>query len=189
VLADADRLCDLRHLLDLVVDFRRADAHAARIERRVRAAMDDDAAMRGPLGEIAMAPDIVEALEIGAVIFGAVRIVPEFDRHGWEGAGADEFALLADNVPPFLVPDIDGHAERRSLDFTDPYRLGRNAEHEAGDDVRAAGNRGEMNVLLDALIDEGEAVGRQRRPRRRDQPDGGKVMRFDRPQAGFVDGV
>ena len=41
VLADAERLGDLRHLLDLVVDLRRADPHAARVERGIRAAMDD----------------------------------------------------------------------------------------------------------------------------------------------------
>ena len=95
VLADADRLDDLRQLLDLVVDLGGADPYAARIERRIGAAVDDHAAMPGPFGEIAMAPDIVEALEIGGVVLLAVRIVPEADRHRGEGAGADELALLA----------------------------------------------------------------------------------------------
>src|SRR5690349_22614014 len=63
ILADAKRLGDFRHLLDLIVYLGRAYAHAAGIERRVGAAMDDHAAMRGPFGEIAVAPDVVEALE------------------------------------------------------------------------------------------------------------------------------
>ena len=54
-----------------------------------------DAAMRGPFGEIAVAPDIGEALEIGGAVFRAVGIVPEADRHRRERLGADQFALFA----------------------------------------------------------------------------------------------
>ena len=35
----------------------------------------------GPFGEIAMVPDVREALEIGVVIFASRRVVPEADRH------------------------------------------------------------------------------------------------------------
>ncbi len=111
ILADAERLGDLRHLLDLVVDLGRADAHAAGIERRVGAAVDDHAAMLGPFGEIAVAPDVVEALEIGGVVFLAVGIVPEGDRHRGERPDADELALLLPDRLAVVVPDVDGHAE------------------------------------------------------------------------------
>jgi hypothetical protein len=57
VLADADRLDHFGNLLDLRIDFRRADAHAGRIERRIGAAIDDHAAVLRPFGEIAMRPD------------------------------------------------------------------------------------------------------------------------------------
>ena len=40
-----------------LLDFRRADAHAGRIERRIGAAIDDHAAVLRPFGEIAMRPD------------------------------------------------------------------------------------------------------------------------------------
>ena len=90
-----DALEHLRQLLDLAVDLRRADAHAAGIEHRVRAAIDDDAAMLGQLDIVAMAPDVGEALEIGGAVFLAVGVVPESDRHRGEGRGADQLALLA----------------------------------------------------------------------------------------------
>ena len=58
----------LGQLLDLAVDLRRADAHAAGIEHRVGAAVDDHAAVLGQLDIVAVAPDAREALEIGGVI-------------------------------------------------------------------------------------------------------------------------
>src|SRR5690606_22332063 len=110
-------------LLDLVVDFSGADAHATRIERRVRTAIDDDAAMVSDFGEVAVAPGVVEALKVGGVIFGTVRIVPEHHRHAWEGVGADQLALLGRDLVAVVVPDLDRHAEPRTLNFADPYRL------------------------------------------------------------------
>ena len=85
VLADGERLEHLGDLLDLAVDLRGADAHAAGVERGVGAAVDDHAAVLGPFGEVAVAPDAGEALEIGGVVFGAVGIVPEADRHRRNG--------------------------------------------------------------------------------------------------------
>ena len=157
---------DFRHALDLRVNLRRADAHAAGIERGVGAAVDDDAAMRGPFGEVAMRPDAGKPLEIGAPVLRAIRIVPEHDRHGREGHGADELALLAPDRAARLVEHIDRHAEARPLDLAAPDGLRRYAEHEAGDDVGAAGNRGEVDIRLDRLVDEIEILRRQRRTRR-----------------------
>ena len=108
--------------------------------------MDDHAAMRCPFGEIAVAPDILETLEIGGVVFLAVGIVPESDRHRGEGPGADELALLLPDRTRLVVPDVDGHAEPRRLDLARPDRLDRHAEHEAAHDVGAAGDRGEVHV-------------------------------------------
>ena len=59
------------------IDLGGADAHAAGIERGVGAAVDDDAAMLGPFGEVAVAPDAGEALEIGGAVLRAVGVVPE----------------------------------------------------------------------------------------------------------------
>jgi hypothetical protein len=143
---------------DLVVDFRRADAHAAGIERRVRAAMDDHAAMLGPFGEIAMAPDIVEAGEIGGVVFRAVGSFQNIT--GMEGKG------LVQTSSPFsprtglalVVPDVDGQAEPAPGSRPRQTGLSRIAEHEAADDVGAAGDRGQLHVGLMPLVDEGETL-------------------------------
>ena len=151
--------------------------------------MDDQPAMRRPFGEVAMAPDIVEAVEIGGVIAAAIGIVPEADRHGGKRLAADQFALAARQRRTVLVPDVDGEAEARPLDLALPDRLVRNAEHEAGDDVGAAGDRGEMDVALDGVIDEGEALRRQRRARRGDDLQRREIVRLAGLEAGLVDAV
>ena len=117
ILADGDGLLHFRNLLDLRVDFRRPDAHAAGIERRVRPAVNDDTAVSGPLGEIAVAPDVRKPLEIGGVVFLAVGIVPEHHRHRRERLRADEFALLLDDVLSVVRPHIHRHAEARRRRF------------------------------------------------------------------------
>ena len=51
----------------------------------------------------------------------------------------------------------------RALDLAAIHRLGRTAEHEAGDDVGAAGDRGQVHVGLDGAVDVVEALRQQRR--------------------------
>ncbi len=181
VLADARGLGDLRHLLDLGVDLGGADAHAAGVQRGVRAAMDDHAAMLGPFGEVAMAPDVVEALEIGRVVLLALRVVPE--ETGMDGKG------FVQTSSPFSAGSADPGRPRRRRPcpgrppgFRRPHRLGRHAEHEAGDDVGAARDRGEVHVALDAFIDVAKSLRRQRRAGGGDGADGGQVVAVDRPE-------
>src|SRR3978361_1609653 len=57
VLPDYQPFEHLRQLLDLTVDFGRADPHATRIQHRIRAAMDDHAVVRCQLDVVAMVPD------------------------------------------------------------------------------------------------------------------------------------
>src|SRR5215470_15980297 len=61
VLTDHDALLHFLQLLDLAIDFRRADAYAARVEGGIGTPMNNDAAVFGPFREVAMVPDIVEA--------------------------------------------------------------------------------------------------------------------------------
>ncbi len=68
VLADHQRFEHFRQLFDLAVDLRRADAHPARVQRRVGTAVDDHAVMCGELREVAVAPDVGETLEIGGTV-------------------------------------------------------------------------------------------------------------------------
>src|SRR5690606_26825757 len=116
----------------------------------------------------AMAPDILEAVEISGIIFGPAGVVPEADRHGRKRFRADELALLTAHGMTLVVPHIDRHAERRPLDLAGPDRLHRHRIDEAGHDVGAARYRGQMHVLLDAVIDEGKTLRRKRRAGRGD---------------------
>src|SRR6266536_1945016 len=77
ILADDDALHDLVELLDLAVNLGRSDAHAARIERGIRATVDDHAVVRGELDPVAVAPDARKTLEIRSAILRAVGSVPE----------------------------------------------------------------------------------------------------------------
>src|SRR3546814_10051914 len=66
------------------------DAHAARIEGGVGAAVDDDAVVPGQLDEVAVAPDARIGLEVGGAVALVVRVVPEADWHAGEGPRSEE---------------------------------------------------------------------------------------------------
>ncbi len=160
-----------------------------RVKRRVRAAVNDHAAVRGPLREVAVAPDIREAVEIGAVIFLPVRVVPEFDRHRRKRLGADEFAALAGNRLAAVVPDFHRHAERGRLDFTPPDRRGRIRTDKACRKIGAAGYGSEVNVRFDRFIDVVETFRHQRRAGRGEHAHRGEIVRVLRAQPGLLSGV
>src|SRR5690606_22715046 len=118
--------------------------------------------------EVAVVPDARKALEVGGVVARAVRVVPEADRHRGEGPGADQLALLAAQRPRLVVEDLDRHAQAALLDLPAPDRADGIAAGEAAQDVGAAGDRGEADVLLDPAVDVVEALGHQRRAGRGD---------------------
>src|SRR5262249_48481628 len=123
ILADDQRLQHFWHLLHLAINLCRADAHAAGIEHRVRAAVDDEAAMLRLRGEIAVAPDTREPREIGVVVLAAIGIVPESDGHAGEGTAADELALFIHRRSFAVIgEDVNGHAEARCLNLAAPHR-------------------------------------------------------------------
>ena len=102
------------------------------------------AAACGEHGEIAVAPDVREALEIRGAVAAAVGIVPETDGHRREGRGADEFALQALQRPAVVVEDLDVHPEPAALQFAAIDGQRGIAECKAGHDVGAAGDRREL---------------------------------------------
>ena len=164
ILADGDAFNNLVQFFNLPINFRRADAHAARIERRVRAAMDNHAAARGPGHMVAVTPDIVEPFEIGAPIPGAIRVVPESERHGGEGLGADQFAFFAGGRRAVVRIDVHRHAERRALNLAPPHGLGRVSQDETADDVRSTGDRGQKNIFLHVPVNIIETFRREGEP-------------------------
>ena len=160
----------LGDLLDLRVDFGRADAHAAGIERRVRAAVDDHAAMLGPFGEIAMAPDIRESARNRRRDISRrrdrSRTRPASTGTAWCRRARPSRSRSACR----RRPDVDRHAEaaapgsRRAR----PATVGSPSD-EARDDVGAARDRGQhARRCLIASIDVIEALRRKRRAGRGD---------------------
>src|SRR5258708_11150886 len=81
LLSDHQALDDLGKLLDLPIDLRRADSHAAGIERGVAAAVDDESAPGRQLSPVAVPPDAAIYLEVRRPVLASIRIIPERHRH------------------------------------------------------------------------------------------------------------
>ena len=123
VLADDEALDDFGQLLDLAIDLRRADAHAAGIERRVGAAVDDEAVVRGQLDIVAVAPDAGKALEVAARYLASSG---SFQKPiGIDGNGAVQtsspLSPRRDRLA-VVVEDVDRHAEAAALQLAAPDR-------------------------------------------------------------------
>ena len=71
---------------------------------------------------------------------------------------------------PGVVVDVDLHAETAALQLAAPHGQRGRAEREAGHDVGAAGDRRQAEVVLHALVDVIEALGRERAARREQRP-------------------
>src|SRR5665811_2075230 len=114
-MADHDRILDLWHGLDRPVDLCRADPDSRGIEGRVRAAIDDDAALRTNLDEVAVRPDSREVLEVCGVVAVSSGVLPERHRHGRKRLRTDEFSLATDVRMTMAVPRLHSHAESAGL--------------------------------------------------------------------------
>src|SRR5690606_11437640 len=137
LLTDGHRFQYFFDTFHLPVDLCCADAHAAGVEDGIRAAVDDQPATPGLFGIIAMGPYTGEALEVGGPVAAAVRVVPEAQRHGREGTGADQFTLLVEDALALIVPYLHRHSQTRALQLAAPHRQRRAAEGETGDDIGA----------------------------------------------------
>src|SRR6266581_3413499 len=182
-LADGERLHHLVQLLHLPVNLGGADAHAARIEHRVRPAVDDHAFVRGDLAPVAVGPDAGIALEIRGAVFLPVGVVPEPDRHRREGPRADELPLAPFHRTALVVEHLDFQAERLALDLAAPYRQDGIPKNEAAADIGAARDRREAQVALDRPVYVVEALGRERRSRREHGAQVLELVRFRRRDA------
>src|SRR5262249_22673615 len=162
-----------------------SDPDASRFQRRVRSAVDDDAAVPGEAAPVAMPPDARVSLEIAHTIFRTVRVIPEADRHRRKRRLADELTRLVAKRVAFRSEDSEVHAEAWHLDLATQDGKIRTSPRKEPDDVRTAGDRGQMDIRLDRPVDEVEAFGRERRSGRRDRPDRGEIVRLDRFQTGL----
>src|SRR5581483_2634423 len=117
--------------------------------------------------------------------FFPVRIVPEPDRHRGERRRADELAFLLAHRTAVFVVHLDLHAESAALDLPAPDRTGGIAEREAAHDVRAAGDRCELNVAFHVRVHVIEALGHEWRTRREYRFHAGEIVRLRGLEAGF----
>ena len=125
-------------LLDLSIDFGRADADPAGIQHGIRAPVDDEAVVRGALDVVAVMPHARIVLEVGGAVTPVVRVVPEADRHRREWPRAHQLPFLSAYRPAGFVKDLDSHPHLGTLDLTTPDRSRRDATHETADDVGPA---------------------------------------------------
>ena len=153
LLADGDAVHHFGDGFHLAIDFGSADAHTAGIQRCVRAAMDNHAAVGGYLGEIAMRPDAIELVEIGGAILGLIVIVPEADGCAGKGFRANQLALSAWQRTATFIEYVHRHAQPFALQFAFVHRQPRAAQSETGDEVRAAADGGQRHVCLDIAVD------------------------------------
>jgi hypothetical protein len=181
LLADHQGFDHLLELFHLAVDLGGADAHAARVEGRVGAAIDDQPVVGGDLGVVAVAPDVVEAREIRRPVPGAVVVVPEADRHHREGRVHTSSPFSPRTGVP--VSSNTSTAMPRPLHWISPATPAAwVAEHEARNDVGAARDRRQAEVGLDLAIDVLEALRHQRAAGGEHRPQRGEVV--GRPDAG-----
>ena len=111
-----------------------------------------------------MRPDAGELFEIGGAVLAVALVAPEIKRRGGERLGAAQLARLVDRgLAAVVAQDAHVHAQRRALQFAAVHRQNRAAGEEAGDDVGAAGDRRQAQVLLDLAVDVIEAFRRQSR--------------------------
>src|SRR5207302_6678869 len=90
LLADGYALQHLGKLFHLPINLRCPNAHPAGIQRGVAPAIDDVAAIASHLGPVTVPPYAGEIIEARGAILGAIRIIPELDRHAGERLGTDQ---------------------------------------------------------------------------------------------------
>eukprot|EP01139_Manchomonas_bermudensis_P024013 Amastigsp_a841901_140.p2 type:complete len:466 gc:universal Amastigsp_a841901_140:208-1605(+) len=164
LLPDADRVRDRRHRLEDAVDFRRAEANAARVEGPVRATKHDDAAgARREDHEVAVRPHVGIHREVSFAVLGPVAVAPEEHRHRGERLGTHQIAALVGDSLAVARKRVHGHTEVAALHLAAVDRKIGVRAREARDDVCAAGDRAEHDRGFDCRVDKVELRGLQRR--------------------------
>ena len=85
-----------------------------------------------------MPPDAGEMFEIGSLVFDIIRVIPEFDRHGWKRLCAAQLALFTGNRLAVIIKNINRKAKRARLDLARMHRLDSGAKNKASHDIGAA---------------------------------------------------
>ena len=99
------------------------------------------------------------------MVFFAVRIIPEIDRHGWRGRGADQFPLLVNDRVSVFVKGFHLHGQVPALEFSGIDRPHGIAPGKTPVDVRPAGDGSQLEILLNLTINIFKSFNRKGRPR------------------------
>src|SRR5205085_2906636 len=94
-----------------------ADSDTTGIQRGVRAAVDNEPAVRCRRDPVAVMPHAWKALEVGGPILRAIGIVPESDRHRGKRVRADELARRMFKLPSRWIERAHIHAQPRGLNL------------------------------------------------------------------------
>eukprot|EP01136_Pigoraptor_vietnamica_P039846 Opistho-1_new@856 len=181
LLCHAQAVGDLGEGLHDVVNLGAAKADASGVQRAVAAPKHPDAASRRcNLHKVAVRPHSVVLAEVRAAVLGAVGVVPERDGHRGEGHRAHKLTALVKHGVAAFVPALHLHAEVARLDLTPDDGKGGIRTREARDDVSAARNRAEEDVLLDARVHVVKALGLEGRARRENRTHSVQLVRLNR---------
>ena len=98
-----------------------------------------------------MRPDAGKARDEAALKAGPIRIGPEAEWQGWRRPGTDK--LAGGRAYRFARSGINlnGHAQTSGTDSPRATRAATGYQREAGHDVSAAGNRGQLRAVLDCI--------------------------------------
>ena len=176
VLADADRFHDFGKGLHLTIDLGGADADASWIEHCIAATMNDVPVVFRGCCEIAVRPNLREALEIGGPITIVVSVFPEANGCRRKGSGTDQLTFLLMYSLALGIPDFNRHAKTRRLQLTFEHREQGIAQNEAGNQVSTTTHGNEVKIGLDVAIDVTKAFMGQGRACRDQHPYCRKVM-------------
>ena len=182
--ADHQRLGDLRHGLEHVVEVAAAQAHALPVERRVRTTVHGDAAVGVHRHPVPVAPHAGPGVEVGLGVALCVRVAPQGHRHRGHGLGDDEVPHSVDHRDAVLVPRRAVHARQSAADAPRSHRGVLVGADERAGDVRPAAGRVDPQVRADVLHDPAVAVRRQRRPADHEMPQPAQVVLLPGRDAG-----
>ena len=188
ILPDGQCLDDLFEAFDGCVDFGCADAYTTGVQHSVGSPVDDDAVVLCDGGVVAVMPDAGKAFEVGGAILGAVRVVPEADRHRRKWLRAHQLAAVAADGLAGVVEDVYGHTQGAALNLAAVHGADRATAGKARHDVSAAGDGGQQHIGLDGLVYEVESVRQQRRSGGQHGSQLAEIDAVDRNERAFLQG-
>ena len=117
VLTNGNAFLDALHLLNLSVNFGRANTHTTRIKRCIRPSMYNQAMVLCFFNPVTMMPDIFITLKIGVFILGIVLIIPKSDGHRGDSICTDQLSSPCALLYGFaiIIKNINGCSQSWSL--------------------------------------------------------------------------